>query len=190
MINFVDNLFQPAAFDAISSLVRPSCPFPGWRSSPDSPAGILFGSDGSSVLSFTPAKYSCQMRSGAQAAGGPVALPKTPPSAFETRLGPPAALPAEISDIGDQFSEAPPSNPVLIVVDANKEVNTSALDWAISYIVQKGDSVKLLGVLHHIHNPSKCRLTDRRLGLNCHFRLWCTFLLLLYVRCSGLQISS
>lgn len=45
---------------------------------------------------------------------------------------------------------------VLVVIDVNKELSTSALDWAVGSVVQKGDSVKLLGVLHHIFNPSKC----------------------------------
>jgi hypothetical protein len=44
---------------------------------------------------------------------------------------------------------------VLVVIDVNKELSTSALDWALGSVVQKGDSVKLLGVLHHIFNPSK-----------------------------------
>lgn len=44
---------------------------------------------------------------------------------------------------------------VLVVIDVNKELSTSALDWALGSVVQKGDSVKLLGVLHHICNPSK-----------------------------------
>lgn len=47
------------------------------------------------------------------------------------------------------------SNPVLVIVDANKEVSTHALEWALTHVIQKGDSVKLLGVLHHILNPSK-----------------------------------
>jgi len=42
---------------------------------------------------------------------------------------------------------------VLVVIDVNKELSTSALDWALGSVVQKGDSVKLLGVLHHIFNP-------------------------------------
>lgn len=45
------------------------------------------------------------------------------------------------------------SNPVLVIVDANKEVSTHALEWALTHVIQKGDSVKLLGVLHHILNP-------------------------------------
>lgn len=78
-------------------------------------------------------------------------------SSFETRLGPqPMRVPQadEIYENGDEFVEVK-SNPVLIVVDANKEISTNALDWAVSYVVQKGDFVKLLGVLQHILNPSK-----------------------------------
>lgn len=85
---------------------------------------------------------------------------RTPVSAFETRLGP-TRLPQadqEVPDNGEELREAPESNPVLIVVDANKEINTNALDWALCYVVQKGDSVKLLGVLQHIRNPSKPEL--------------------------------
>lgn len=152
MISLVDNLFQPAVFpsaDSISPILRPSCPFQGCG--PDSSAGILFGCV-SKELSCTPSKYSCQMRSGA---AGPGTMMRTPVSAFETRLGP-TRLPQadhEVSENGEELGEAPESNPVLIVVDANKEINTTALDWALCYVVQEGDSVKLLGVLQHIRNP-------------------------------------
>lgn len=178
MISFVDALFTPVAFQSgdssISPIVRPSCPFPGF--SPESPAGILFGFDRSATasassastdLSFSPSKQYCsyQMRSSGAASvgGGPVTMMRAPVSAFETRLGPipiPAAPATSlqapqadgIPDIGNGSAE---SNPVLVVVDANKEISTNALDWALSHVVQKGDSVKLLGVLEHILNPSK-----------------------------------
>ena len=82
-------------------------------------------------------------------------------NSFETRLGNQDTRGAQQkSDEGSANGEseiecAPCASTVLVVVDANKEVSTHALDWAISYVVQKGDSVKLLGVLHHILNPSE-----------------------------------
>lgn len=177
MIGFVDNLFQPAAFPSGSPIVRPSCPFQNFGSPESSAAGILFGSD------FSPWKYSCQMRS------GPVTMMRAPTvSAFETRLGPRLrqAADAEISETAGELNCSEDPNPVLIVVDANKEMNTNALDWALSYVVQKGDSVKLLGVLHHILNPSKFWAAFwGKLGFTFFLAMvWCLFGFFFSV-CSG-----
>ena len=44
---------------------------------------------------------------------------------------------------------------VLVVMDVNKELDMTAFKWALNHVVQPGDTVRLLGVLHHIKNPSK-----------------------------------
>ncbi|KAG0593424.1 hypothetical protein KC19_1G328800 [Ceratodon purpureus] len=148
--------FQPPAFSPsgeISPIFRPPCPFQGQAT--DSAAGILFdqaSACGSRELSFTPFASRSVMRCG----GALATMMRAVGNSFETRLGPQARALAQ-SDEGsgnaEEEEEGPCANPVLIIVDANKEISTNALDWALSYVVQKGDMVKLLGVLHHILNP-------------------------------------
>ncbi|KAG0625765.1 hypothetical protein M758_2G079500 [Ceratodon purpureus] len=48
---------------------------------------------------------------------------------------------------------APEGTVVLVVVDVNKELNMTAFNWTLLHVVQRGDTVRLLGVLHHIINP-------------------------------------
>jgi hypothetical protein len=67
---------------------------------------------------------------------------------FEARLGPCAWQPAD-----EEKVDAGAGSLVLVVLDVNKELTTSALDWALSCVVQRGDTVKVLGILHHIMNP-------------------------------------
>ncbi len=69
---------------------------------------------------------------------------------FEARLGPCAWQPAD-----EEKLDAGAGSLVLVVLDVNKELTTSALDWALSCVVQRGDTVKVLGILHHIMNPSE-----------------------------------
>ncbi|CAK9274869.1 unnamed protein product [Sphagnum jensenii] len=67
---------------------------------------------------------------------------------FEARLGPRAWQPAD-----EEKVDAGAGSLVLVVLDVNKELTTSALDWALSCVVQRGDTVKVLGILHHILTP-------------------------------------
>jgi hypothetical protein len=69
---------------------------------------------------------------------------------FEARLGPRAWQPAD-----EEKVDAGAGSLVLVVLDVNKELTTSALDWALSCVVQRGDTVKVLGILHHIMTPSE-----------------------------------
>lgn len=43
---------------------------------------------------------------------------------------------------------------VLVVIDVNEKLSLIAFNWALVHVVQRGDTVRLLGVLHHIVNPS------------------------------------
>lgn len=48
------------------------------------------------------------------------------------------------------------SHRVLVVVDAAKDQHSStALDWTLDHVVQRGDDLRLLAVLQQIYNPSK-----------------------------------
>jgi len=83
--------------------------------------------------------------------------------AFEARLG----LAPNVGDKSDRStstadgageeidgSELGHESVVLVVMDVNKELNLTAFNWALAHVIQSGDIVKLLGVLHHIINPS------------------------------------
>lgn len=92
-------------------------------------------------------------------------------NAFESRLGLPGG--PHSGDKSDRSSSSadgveeseggvalegsvvPEGGMVLIVMDVSKELNMTALNWAIVHVIQRGDTVRLLGVLHHIKNPSK-----------------------------------
>lgn len=91
---------------------------------------------------------------------------------FEARLGPPGwALQEEKSDrssstvdgVEEVASEVAPNSVVLVVIDVNKELNMNALNWALGHVIQTGDTVRLLGILQHINNPS-----------TSHFPFWFT----------------
>lgn len=45
---------------------------------------------------------------------------------------------------------------VLVVLDVNKGVTPGALYWALANVVRKGDNLKILGIITHIGNASKC----------------------------------
>ena len=45
---------------------------------------------------------------------------------------------------------------VLVVLDVNKAVAPGALYWTLANIVRKGDNLKILGIITHIVNASKC----------------------------------
>lgn len=55
---------------------------------------------------------------------------------------------------------------VLVVMDVNKELNLTAFNWALAHVIQSGDTVKLLGVLHHIVNPMGYRSRADENGWN------------------------
>jgi serine/threonine protein kinase len=44
---------------------------------------------------------------------------------------------------------------VLVVIDAGKELSYTALDWTLDHVLQPGDALKLLGVLHQISTSNK-----------------------------------
>lgn len=82
---------------------------------------------------------------------------------FESRLG--GAVVGDKSDRststtadgGEEIDggEEGHDNVVLVVMDVNKAPNLTALNWALTHVIQPGDTVRLLGVLHYIVNPSK-----------------------------------
>jgi hypothetical protein len=84
---------------------------------------------------------------------------------FESRLGAPGGT--QNGDKSDRSSStadaveesegglAPEGSVVLVVMDVNKILNMTAFNWALLHVIQRGDTVRLLGVLHHIINPSK-----------------------------------
>ncbi|KAH9531429.1 hypothetical protein CY35_19G037600 [Sphagnum magellanicum] len=51
---------------------------------------------------------------------------------------------------------------VLVVLDVNKDISTSALQWALGHVVRKGDTLRVIGIISHILNPLgyKCRVDD------------------------------
>lgn len=44
---------------------------------------------------------------------------------------------------------------MLVVIDAGKELSYTALDWTLDHVLQPGDALKLLGVLHQISTSNK-----------------------------------
>lgn len=54
-----------------------------------------------------------------------------------------------------KWGDGGPNNRVLVVIDANKELLNTAMDWALDHVVQHGDALRLLAILQHICNPSK-----------------------------------
>ncbi len=44
---------------------------------------------------------------------------------------------------------------VLVVLDVNKDISTSALQWALGHVVRKGDTLRVIGIISHILNPCK-----------------------------------
>lgn len=44
---------------------------------------------------------------------------------------------------------------VLVVLDVNKDISTSALQWAFGHVVRKGDTLRVIGIISHILNPRK-----------------------------------
>lgn len=149
----VDRVFSTPAFAAgeDSPIRRPSCHFQGVAL--ESTGGILLDATAARELAFTP---SCRpvMRS---AGGAGTMMRAVAGGGFETRLGSQAR--AGQSDGGESREAEGVAGGctewVLVVVDANKAITTYALDWALNSVVREGYSVKLLGVLHHILNPSE-----------------------------------
>jgi hypothetical protein len=49
-----------------------------------------------------------------------------------------------------------------VVLDVNKDISTSALQWALGHVVRKGDTLRVIGIISHILNPLgyKCRVDD------------------------------
>jgi hypothetical protein len=52
----------------------------------------------------------------------------------------------------------PTQGVVLVVLEVNKEICTHALNWAFHQVVRRGDTLRLVGILSHVLNPSKSRL--------------------------------
>lgn len=44
---------------------------------------------------------------------------------------------------------------VLVVLEVNKDISTRALNWAFHHVVRRGDTLRLVGILSHVLNPSK-----------------------------------
>jgi hypothetical protein len=42
-----------------------------------------------------------------------------------------------------------------VVLDVNKDISTSALQWALGHVVRKGDTLRVIGIISHILNPCK-----------------------------------
>ena len=47
---------------------------------------------------------------------------------------------------------------VLVVLEVNKDICTLALNWAFHHVVRRGDTLRLVGILSHVLNPSKSYL--------------------------------
>lgn len=48
-----------------------------------------------------------------------------------------------------------PQGSVLVVLDVNKDIEPSALHWALGNVVRKGDNLKIVGIITYLMNPSK-----------------------------------
>ena len=44
---------------------------------------------------------------------------------------------------------------VLVVLEVNKDICTRALNWAFDHVVRRGDTIRLVGILSHVLNPSE-----------------------------------
>lgn len=145
---------QASAFQGAphSPILRPAAPFPGYHLSPNSGPNCLgVYSDSALYINkeltlspLLPLKHAH------------LKCPETMmmENSFEARLGPRARQEINGATTDEVVREGPRSV-VLVVMDVNKELSTHALDWALASLIQKGDTVKLLGILHHILNPSK-----------------------------------
>lgn len=49
---------------------------------------------------------------------------------------------------------------VLVILDVNKDISTNALNWALGHVARKGDTLRLVGILSHVLNPSKFEVPE------------------------------
>ena len=161
MITCTESFLQNQAAAAVlqgylfSPIARPSCPFEehavfnhaGWSFSPDQ--ALLAGE-----LVLTPLQPLVHAHPKVENKG-------IMDNSFEARLGlvPQVDKAVVVSEPGTDGMEESHGKEVLrslvlVVMDANKELSVNTIEWALTFVVQKGDTVKLLGVLHHIMNPS------------------------------------
>lgn len=167
MITCTESFLQNQAASAVlqgylfSPIARPSCPFEehavfnqvGWGFSPDQSL-LSKGGGGGGELVLTPLQPLAHAHPRGENKG-------VMDNSFEARLGlvpqvEKAVVVSEAQTDGMEGSHGkqPPRSSVLVVMDANKELSVNAIEWALTFAVQKGDTVKLLGVLQHIMNPS------------------------------------
>lgn len=165
MITCTESFLQNQAAAAVlqgylfSPIARPSCPFEehavfnqvGWGFSPDQ---ALFSKGGGGELVLTPLQPLVHAHPKGENKG-------MMDNSFEARLGlvPQVDKAVVVSEPGaDGMEESRGKEAlrslVLVVMDANKELSVNTIEWALTFVVQKGDTVKLLGVLQHIMNPS------------------------------------
>jgi glycerol-3-phosphate acyltransferase PlsY len=55
---------------------------------------------------------------------------------------------------------------VLVVLDVNKGASPAALYWALTHVVRKGDTVKILGIITHIASASKSSLPKSQIHIH------------------------
>ena len=165
MITCTESFLQNQAAAAVlqgylfSPIARPSCPFEehavfdpaGWGFSPDQ---ALLSKGGGGELVLTPLQPLVHAHAKGENKG-------MMDNSFEARLGlvPQVDKAVVVSEPGtDRMEESHGKEAlrslVLVVMDANKELSVNTIEWALTFVVQKGDTVKLLGVLQHIMNPS------------------------------------